>query len=120
VTGRTPSEHYREFTERFGEPAYAHRRRLQLGGQGEARQVLRDDVRVTELAGEKIIDLLTSAPGQRGAAGWAQGRHGGWRGRGPVVRHRGRLKVYAESFRGPEHLARIQEAAQDVVAAALG
>jgi hypothetical protein len=69
--------------------------------------------------------LLASAPahhraGQRCSAGRAQGRHRGRLVRGPPVWHGGRLQGLRRELRGPDHLARIQEEAQDVVAAALG
>jgi phosphoglucomutase len=121
VTGRTPSERYQELTERFGEPAYA-RTDVACSPEDKAKlgRLSADDVRATELAGEKITDRLTNAPGNGAPlgglkvvteAGWFAARPSGTE---------DVYKVYAESFRGPDHLARIQEDARDVVAAALG
>ena len=68
VTGRSPSEHYRELVDRFGEPAYA---RVDAPATREQKAKLAklsaDDVTATELAGEPITAKLTRAPGQRRA-----------------------------------------------------
>ena len=74
----------------------------------------------TELAGEKIVDTLTSAPGNGAPIGglkvttenaWFAARPSGTE---------DVYKIYAESFRGPDHLAQVQEEARAVVSAALG
>jgi phosphoglucomutase len=120
VTGRTPSERYLELTERFGEPEYA-RTDVACSPADKAKlgELSADDVRATELAGEKITDRLTTAPGNGAPlgglkvvteAGWFAARPSGTE---------DVYKVYAESFRGPAHLAQIQEEAREVVAAAL-
>ncbi|HYH29518.1 MAG TPA: phosphoglucomutase, partial [Pseudonocardia sp.] len=120
VTGQTPSERYRELAQRFGEPAYA-RTDVACSPEDKAKlgKLAAEDVRATELAGEKITDRLTSAPGNGAPlgglkvvtdAGWFAARPSGTE---------DVYKVYAESFRGPEHLARIQEEAQAVVSEAL-
>ncbi|WP_219417120.1 phosphoglucomutase (alpha-D-glucose-1,6-bisphosphate-dependent) [Pseudonocardia nigra] len=121
VTGRTPSERYRELTERFGEPAYA---RIDVATTPEDKAKLgklsADDVRATELAGDPIVDRLTAAPGNGAALGGLKVvTEGGWFAARPSGTE-DVYKVYAESFRGPDHLARIQEEAREVVAAALG
>jgi phosphoglucomutase len=120
TTGRTPSEHYRDLTARFGEPAYA---RTDVAASREQKAVLGklspEDVKATELAGEPIIDRLTSAPGNGAALGGLKvTTESGWFAARPSGTE-DVYKVYAESFRGPEHLARIQEEAQEVVGAAL-
>ncbi|GAB2677940.1 phosphoglucomutase (alpha-D-glucose-1,6-bisphosphate-dependent) [Thalassiella azotivora] len=120
VTGRSPSELYREMTERFGEPAYA---RVDAPATREQKAALAalapDDVTATELAGEPITARLTEAPGNGAAIGglkvttesaWFAARPSGTE---------DVYKVYAESFQGPDHLARVQQEAQEVVAAAL-
>jgi phosphoglucomutase len=77
-------------------------------------------VTATELAGEPIVARLTRAPGNDAAIGglkvttenaWFAARPSGTE---------DVYKVYAESFKGPDHLAQVQEEAQQVVAAALG
>ncbi|MGH3613684.1 MAG: phosphoglucomutase (alpha-D-glucose-1,6-bisphosphate-dependent) [Pseudonocardia sp.] len=120
VTGETPSQGYRALTARFGDPAYA---RIDVATTPVAKARLGklsgSDVAATELAGEPITAKLTDAPGNGAplgglkvttASGWFAARPSGTE---------DVYKVYAESFRGPEHLARIQEEARDVVAAAL-
>ncbi|NMH97643.1 phosphoglucomutase (alpha-D-glucose-1,6-bisphosphate-dependent) [Pseudonocardia acidicola] len=121
VTGRTPSEHYRELTGRFGDPAYA---RIDVATSRAAKARLAtlsaDDVSATELAGEAIVARLTTAPGNGAALGGLKvTTESGWFAARPSGTE-DVYKVYAESFRGPEHLSRIQEEAREVVATALG
>jgi phosphoglucomutase len=121
VTGRSPSQHYAELTSRFGEPAYA---RVDAPATRDQKAKLGklspDDVTATELAGEPITDRLTRAPGNDAAIGglkvttesaWFAARPSGTE---------DVYKIYAESFRGPEHLSQVQAAAREVVSAALG
>jgi phosphoglucomutase len=120
TTGRTPSEHYRDLTARFGEPAYA---RTDVAASREQKAVLGklspEDVKATELAGERITDRLTAAPGNGAALGGLKvTTESGWFAARPSGTE-DVYKVYAESFRGPDHLARIQQEAQEVVGAAL-
>jgi phosphoglucomutase len=120
VTGATPSERYRELTARHGEPAYA---RIDVACSPEDKAKLgrlsADDVTATDLAGDAITQRLTEAPGNGAPIGGLKVvTEGGWFAARPSGTE-DVYKVYAESFRGPEHLARIQEEARDVVAAAL-
>ncbi|KIF71226.1 phosphoglucomutase [Streptomyces sp. AcH 505] len=121
VTGKTPSEHYAELTGRFGEPAYA---RIDAPATREEKAVLAklspEQVTADTLAGEPVTAVLTEAPGNGAAIGgikvttdsaWFAARPSGTE---------DVYKVYAESFQGPDHLARVQEEAKAVVAAALG
>ncbi|MEW2544551.1 phosphoglucomutase (alpha-D-glucose-1,6-bisphosphate-dependent) [Streptomyces sp. NPDC047002] len=121
VTGRTPSEHYAGLTERFGSPAYA---RIDAPATREEKAVLAklspDQVAADRLAGEPVTGVLTEAPGNGAAIGgikvttesaWFAARPSGTE---------DVYKIYAESFQGPDHLARVQEEAKGVVAAALG
>jgi phosphoglucomutase len=121
VTGSTPSEHYRELTRRFGDPAYA---RVDAPASREQKKVLAslspEQVTATELAGEPIVAKLTEAPGNGAKVGglkvttessWFAARPSGTE---------DVYKIYAESFRGPEHLREVQAAAREVVSAALG
>ncbi|MEV7430859.1 phosphoglucomutase (alpha-D-glucose-1,6-bisphosphate-dependent) [Nocardioides sp. NPDC092400] len=120
-TGRSPSEHYADLVAAHGEPAYA---RIDAPATREQKAALSrlsaDDVTATELAGEPITATLTEAPGNGSAIGglkvttesaWFAARPSGTE---------DVYKVYAESFRGPEHLALVQEEAQALVTAALG
>ncbi|MGH3587296.1 MAG: phosphoglucomutase (alpha-D-glucose-1,6-bisphosphate-dependent) [Pseudonocardia sp.] len=121
VTGKTPSERYRELTARFGDPVYA-RTDVACSPEDKARlgRLAAADVRATELAGDPIADRLTTAPGNGAPLGGLKVvTAGGWFAARPSGTE-DVYKVYAESVRGPEHLARIQEEAQAVVAAALG
>jgi phosphoglucomutase len=120
TTGRTPSEHYKDLTARFGEPAYA---RIDAPATPEEKAVLGklspEQVTATELAGEPITATLTSAPGNGAAIGGLKVvTDSGWFAARPSGTE-DVYKIYAESFQGPEHLARIQEEARAVVSAAL-
>jgi len=121
VTGRSPSELYRELTSRYGDPAYA---RIDTAAPRQQKAALGklspDQVSARELAGEEIIAALTTAPGNGApigglkivaASGWFAARPSGTE---------DVYKLYAESFRGPEHLAAIQDQAREIVAAAIG
>jgi phosphoglucomutase len=120
VTGRTPSEHYRDLTAKFGEPAYA---RIDAPATREEKAVLAklspEQVTAKELAGEPITAVLTSAPGNGAPIGGLKVvTEPGWFAARPSGTE-DVYKIYAESFRGPDHLARIQEEARAVVSAAL-
>ena len=121
VTGRDPGELYQSLTERFGAPAYA---RIDVATTPEAKAKLgklsASDVTASELAGEPIIARLTEAPGNKAPLGGLKVvTEGGWFAARPSGTE-DVYKVYAESFRGLEHLKRIQEEAQALVTATLG
>lgn len=120
VTGDSPSRHYQALTSRFGEPAYA---RIDAPADRDQKAVLArlspEQVSADTLAGEPVTAVLTSAPGNGAAIGgikvttenaWFAARPSGTE---------DVYKIYAESFRGAEHLARVQEEAKAVVSAAL-
>jgi phosphoglucomutase len=120
ATGRTPSEHYADLVERFGAPAYA---RLDVAATREEKAVLGrlspEQVTATTLAGERITATLTAAPGNGASIGGLKVvTENGWFAARPSGTE-DVYKIYAESFHGPDHLARIQEEARAVVAAAL-
>jgi phosphoglucomutase len=120
-TGSSPSELYGQLTAEHGDPAYARidspATRSQKAALGKLSP---DDVRADTLAGEKIIDKLTSAPGNGAAIGGLKVvTENGWFAARPSGTE-DVYKLYAESFRGPDHLAKIQAEAQDIVATALG
>jgi phosphoglucomutase len=121
VTGSSPSQLHASLTERFGASAYA---RIDAAATREEKARLGklspEAVTATELAGEPITAKLTRAPGNGAPIGglkvttenaWFAARPSGTE---------DVYKVYAESFRGPEHLAQVQAEAQQVVSAALG
>ncbi len=120
VTGRDPGRLYSELATRFGSAVYE---RTDVPATAEEKAVLGrlspEAVRATELAGEPIVARITRAPGNDApfgglkvvaTSGWFAARPSGTE----AV-----YKVYAESFRGEEHLRAIQAEAQDIVAAAL-
>src|SRR6266540_2341289 len=120
VTGRSPSGLYGDLVSRFGDPAYA---RIDAPASREEKAVLArlspEQVTAKELAGEPITAVLTTAPGNGAAIGGLKvATESGWFAARPSGTE-DVYKIYAESFRGPEHLARIQEEAREVVSAAL-
>jgi phosphoglucomutase len=120
VTGSSPSALYRELTSRYGEPAYA---RIDSPATREQKAILAklspEQVTATSLAGEPITATLTSAPGNGAALGGLKVvTENGWFAARPSGTE-DVYKLYAESFRGPDHLAQIQEEARAIVAAAL-
>jgi phosphoglucomutase len=121
VTGYSPSEQYQDLTEHYGNPVYA---RVDSPATREQKAALAklspEQVSASELAGEPITAALTTAPGNGApvgglkvvtASGWFAARPSGTE---------DVYKLYAESFRGPEHLAAIQEQAREIIAAAIG
>ena len=121
VTGKDPSEHYAELTARHGAPAYA---RVDAPANREEKAKLAslspDQVTATELAGETITAKLTEAPGNGAKIGGLKvTTENGWFAARPSGTE-DVYKIYAESFLGAEHLARIQSEARDVVSDALG
>jgi phosphoglucomutase len=121
VTGRDPGEHYRELTGQFGTPSY---RRIDAAATPEQKKKLKalapEAVSAAELAGEPITARLTAAPGNGAAIGGLKvTTANGWFAARPSGTENV-YKLYAESFRGEEHLGRILEEAQAIVTRALG
>jgi phosphoglucomutase len=120
VTGNTPSRRYAELVQRFGDPAYA---RVDAPASREEKAVLASlspqQVTATQVAGEAIVATLTKAPGNDAPIGGlkVQTEHGWFAARPSGTEDV--YKIYAESFRGQEHLRRIQDEAREVVSAAL-
>jgi phosphoglucomutase len=115
-TGRDPGEAYRELTREFGEPVFE---RVDAPATKEQKQILKrlapEQVRSKELAGEKITQILSTAPGNGApldglkvltAHGWFAARPSGTE---------EIYKIYAESFLGRDHLQRLIEEAQTLV-----
>jgi len=118
--GRDPGEIYHELTREFGEPAYD---RVEAAATPAQKEILKNlssrQVRATDLAGEKITAILTSAPGNGAPIGGLKAQtESGWFAARPSGTE-DIYKIYAESFRGPDHLRRILEEAQAIVAEAL-
>ena len=121
TTGKSPSQHYTSLTEKFGSPVYA---RVDAPATREQKALLKDlspdQVTATELAGEPITATLTRAPGNDAPIGGLKVvAENGWFAARPSGTE-DVYKIYAESFQGPEHLARIQSEAREVVSAAMG
>jgi phosphoglucomutase len=117
---RDPGEIYHELTREFGEPVYD---RVEAPATPKQKATLErlsaQQVRITDLAGEKIRTILTKAPGNGAPVGglkvvtesaWFAARPSGTE---------DIYKIYAESFRGADHLRRILEEAQTIVNDAL-
>ena len=121
VTGRSPSEHYRDLEAKYGASSYA-RVDAPANRQQKAKlaKLSPDDVKATMLAGEPITAKLTNAPGNGAPIGglkvttesaWFAARPSGTE---------DVYKIYAESLKGPEHLSLVQAEAREVVGAVLG
>src|SRR5690348_2288095 len=121
VTGHSPSELYQDLTSRYGDPAYARIDTAASRAQKEALARLSpEQVAATELAGEPISAALTTAPGNGAPIGGLKVVAGsGWFAARPSGTE-DVYKLYAESFRGPAHLAAIQDQAREIIAAAIG
>ena len=119
-TGRDPSELYRDLTKELGEPVYE---RIDAPATPEQKTILSklspDQVKATELAGDKVVAMLTKAPGNGAAIGGLKVvTENGWFAARPSGTE-DVYKLYAESFKGKEHLKRIQEEAQALITKAL-
>jgi phosphoglucomutase len=118
---RDPGEVYRNLTREFGEPIYDRLEAAATPAQkSRLGKLSPDQVRFTELAGEKILAIITNAPGNGAPIGGLKVvAPSGWF----AVRPSGTediYKIYAESFSGENHLRRIQEEAQIIVSSTLG
>jgi len=120
VTGKSPSEHYQRLTDRFGRPAYARiDSPADRGEKAVLAQLSPQAVTADRLAGDPITARLTTAPGNGAAIGGLKvTTDRGWFAARPSGTE-DVYKLYAESFDGPEQLARIQAEAQEIVSATL-
>ena len=121
ATGKSPSEHYAELVAKHGEPAYA---RVDAPANREEKAKLGaltpEAVTASELAGEPITAKLTAAPGNGAkigglkvttASAWFAARPSGTE---------DVYKIYAESFKGEEHLKQVQQEAKALVDSVIG
>ncbi len=115
-TGKDPGEHYRDLEERFGAPVYERSDAPATPEQKAALKALSpDDVVAEELAGERIVARMTRAPGNDAPIGGLKvATENGWFATRPSGTE-DVYKIYAESFRGEDHLRRIQEEAREIV-----
>lgn len=121
VTGKTPSQRYAELEAEYGSSAYQRVDAPATPAQKAALgRLAPESVTATTLAGEEIVAKLSHAPGNGAAIGGlkVQTEHAWFAARPSGTEDV--YKLYAESLRGPEHLAQVQEEARAVVAAALG
>ncbi|MBN1246018.1 MAG: alpha-D-glucose phosphate-specific phosphoglucomutase [Anaerolineae bacterium] len=119
VTGRDPGVHYRELTEQFGDPVY---QRIDVAATRAQKAALADLspelVEARDLAGERILAKLTRAPHNNAPIGGLKVvTENGWFAARPSGTE-DIYKIYAESFRGEDHLERILAEAREIVAAA--
>lgn len=120
VTGKSPSQLYADLVKRFGDPAYERTDAAASAAQKAALGKLDGDaISATELAGEPIVAKLSSAPGNGAAVGGVKvATEHAWFAARPSGTE-DVYKIYAESFKGPEHLAEVQAEAKRIVDAAL-
>ncbi|QWT24565.1 phosphoglucomutase (alpha-D-glucose-1,6-bisphosphate-dependent) [Subtercola sp. PAMC28395] len=121
VTGKTPSQHYAELVEKFGDPVYERIDAAATKAQkAELAKLDGDAIPATQLAGEPITAKLSRAPGNDAAVGgvkvttehaWFAARPSGTE---------DVYKIYAESFLGADHLKQVQAEAKLIVDGALG
>ena len=120
-TGRDPSQLYLGLTAELGTPVYA---RIDVPATPKQKNALKalgpEQLGMKEMAGDPVTAIRTKAPGNdqsfggikvETAQGWFAARPSGTE---------DVYKIYAESFKGPEHLAQVQAEAREVVSAALG
>ena len=119
ITGRDPGQHYQDLESRFGQPIYA---RVDAPANPLQKKALANlttaMVTAQTLAGEAIQQKLTHAPGNGAALGGLKVvTENGWFAARPSGTE-DVYKIYAESFRGPEHLQQLQQEARSMVSAA--
>jgi phosphoglucomutase len=120
VTGKDPGEHYQDLVAQFGNPVYD---RVDAPASREQKAKLAalspEQVAAESLAGEPITAKLTHAPANGAALGGLKVcTENGWFAARPSGTE-DIYKIYAESFKGAEHLAQIQAEAKEIVNAAL-
>jgi phosphoglucomutase len=119
-TGRDPGQLYLDLTKELGVPVYE---RIDAPATPAQKAILKklapEQIQASELAGEKITDILTAAPGTGSAIGGLKViTENGWFAARPSGTE-DVYKIYAESFQGETHLRQIQEEAQGMITKAL-
>ncbi len=119
-TGKDPAQAYEELTKELGEPVYE---RIDAPATSEQKAILSKlspaQVQATDLAGDKIIAMMTEAPGNGAAIGGLKVVTGqGWFAARPSGTE-DVYKLYAESFKGRGHLAEIQAEAKKLIGSVL-
>lgn len=119
VTGKNPSQYYRELEAEFGAPVYE---RIDTPADASQKAALKrlspDQVKVGELAGEPIERILTRAPGNGAEIGGLKVvTRNGWFAARPSGTE-DVCKLYAESFLGRDHLKQLQDEARGIIEAA--
>ena len=118
--GKDPGEIYRELTRELGDPVYE---RIEASATPEQKAALErlspSNIHATEVAGEPIEQILSTAPGDGNAIGGIKViAENGWFAARPSGTEE-IYKIYAESFLGRDHLKQIQQEAQTIVSEAL-
>ncbi len=121
LTGRDPGVAYSDLTREFGAPVYE---RIDAPATAEQKKILgkltADQITAKDLAGDKIVATLTKAPGNDASIGGLKVvTENGWFAARPSGTEEV-YKIYAESFKGADHLKSIQEEAQALIAKAFG
>ena len=119
--GRDPGIVYQELTQEFGAPAFE---RIDAPATSEQKEILKrlspEQIHSDKLAGEKIQSIITKAPGNQASIGGVKViAENGWFAARPSGTENV-YKIYAESFKGHDHLEKILEEAQSIVNEALG
>ncbi len=115
-TGKNPAEIYQHLVGMFGNPLYE---RIDAPATREQKEILKklspDQIRASELAGEKILKKLTAAPGNGAAIGGLKVvTENGWFAARPSGTE-DIYKIYTESFKDKAHLLQIQREAKELV-----
>ena len=120
TTGKDPGLLYQDLTDRYGAPTY---QRIDAAATKDQKAKLAklapSQVKAKDLAGEPITAILTEAPGNQASIGGLKvTTENGWFAARPSGTE-DVYKIYAESFKGPDHLKQIQTEAQSLVTAAI-
>ncbi|MCL7945131.1 phosphoglucomutase [Marinobacter sp. ATCH36] len=115
-TGKLPSEYYKELTEKYGAPVYRRKDFPASEAQKQRLKTLKPaDLPFSELAGDRVMEVFTTAPGNSAAIGGVKvTTRNGWFAARPSGTEK-LCKVYAESFVNEEHLAQIFEQAETLL-----